>query len=47
MVARLDGEEVDASAIPLVDDGRVHRVEFTLAERSTSAPGLAVRSARF
>jgi len=29
-VAELDGVSVHASAIPLVDDGRTHRVEIVL-----------------
>jgi cyclic beta-1,2-glucan synthetase len=32
VATRLDGEEADASAIPLRDDGREHRVELTLSQ---------------
>jgi cyclic beta-1,2-glucan synthetase len=37
--AELDGRPVDAAAVPLVDDGQVHRVKVVLG-RSTSEPTL-------
>jgi cyclic beta-1,2-glucan synthetase len=37
--AELDGEPVNSSAIPLIDDGQVHRLEVTLGDRETSPDG--------
>ena len=37
--ALLDDRPVDAAAIPLVDDGRIHHVRIVLGTASSSAPG--------
>jgi cyclic beta-1,2-glucan synthetase len=43
--AELDGAPVDPEAIPLVDDGGVHRVRLVLGDRKQLVPPVATRGA--